>query len=376
MPRILLVDDEPRILDGLRRNLAGQYAIEVALSGEEGLGILARSRGSSDPFAVVVSDMMMPQMNGAEFLAQVRDVVPDAVLMILSGQADLRHTVAAVNNSNLFRFLAKPCSPHALRTAIDDALRQFQLVHAERDLLQQTLAGAVDVLAQVLSLANPDAFSRTGVMSQLVDVAARELLLNHSWELQMAAKLSQVGLVAVPPDILERLANGLDVDPVEHAMYETHPRVAHDLLIRIPRLERVARWIALQNSQQGDSAQDDEEARCIDLLAVATEFLRGRDRGEVPAATASRLTGTTRHRPDVVHAVLQAAVKLNTGEEPRDVTVSDLQLGMVFQRDVLATSGATLVRKGDKVTDAVKIRLRNFADSVGVIEPLRVAISH
>ena len=201
MARVLMVDDEPRILDGFRRNLASQYSLEVALSGEEGLAILGRNRGSSVPFAVVVSDMMMPQMNGAEFLAQVRDVTPDAVLMILSGQADLRHTVAAVNNSSLFRFIAKPCSPHTLRTAIDDALRQYQLIHAERDLLQQTLAGAVDVLAQVLSLANPDAFSRTGVLSRLVEAAAKELLLSHRWELLMAAQLSQVGLVSVPPSV-------------------------------------------------------------------------------------------------------------------------------------------------------------------------------
>src|ERR1700754_1144962 len=107
--RVLVVDDEPRVLDGLRRTLGAKYNVAVALSGAEGLKKLQQGRGSSNPFAVVVSDMMMPEMNGAEFLAKASEVNPDAVLMILSGQADLRSTIAAVNNSKLFRFIAKPC---------------------------------------------------------------------------------------------------------------------------------------------------------------------------------------------------------------------------------------------------------------------------
>lgn len=376
MARILMVDDEPRILDGLRRNLASHYTIEVALSGADGLSVLEHNRGSSDPFAVVVSDMMMPNMNGAEFLAQVRDVAPEAVLMILSGQADLRSTVAAVNNSNLFRFIAKPCSPHALRTAIDDALRQYQLVHAERDLLQQTLTGAVDVLTQVLSIANPGAFYRTGVMSALVDAAAKNLQASQNWELRMSAKLSQIGLVAIPTEVLDKVWSGATLTDEEGSMYTGHPRVARDLLKRIPRMERVAKWVSLQNSNGGAPSENEDEAIAIDVLAVATKFLAAREAGEAPATTASRLTGTCRHRPDVIQAMTQAATTINSGGDLRDVRVADLILGMVFQHDVLASSGVTLVRKGDTVTEAVKIRLQNFTRSFGIVEPIRVLVPH
>jgi len=374
MQRILLVDDEPRVLDGVRRNLATHYALEVALSGTDGLGILERNRHSSNPIAVVISDMMMPQMNGAQFLAKAHEINPDAVLMILSGQADLPSTIAAVNDSNLFRFIAKPCSPHGLRTAIDDALRQYQLVHAERELLQQTLAGSVDVLAQLLSLGNPDAYSRTTRTSRLTETAAHTLHLDHVWELRAAAKLSQIGLVAIPPHVVDNVENGASPTPDELAMYATPPTVAHDLLIRIPRMERVARWITQQNADGGQPADDEEEATCIDILAVATKFVTGRLNGEEPTATARRLTGTCRHRPDVVRAVLHAATTATPAEDDiRELTVRDLRLGMVFLHDVLATSGVVLVRKGDTVTEPVKIRLANFAASVGVHEPIRVA---
>jgi response regulator RpfG family c-di-GMP phosphodiesterase len=375
--RILMVDDEQRILDGLRRNLAAHYTVEVALSGEEGLATLGHNRGSNDPFAVVVSDMMMPNMTGAEFLAQAHEVAPDAVLMILSGQADLRSTVAAVNNSKLFRFIAKPCSPHTLRTSIDDAIRQYQLLHAERDLLQQTLTGAVDVLTQVLSLANPNAFSRTGVMSALVDEAAKTLLLSHNWELRAAAKLSQIGLVALPNEVLERVWSGAALTDDEKSMYARHPNVGHDLLARIARMERVAQWIAQQNSDGNPPTEDEEEALCIDVLAVATKFLAAREAGEDPAGTASRLARTCQHRPEVIKAMVEAAAAVNnTGGAIRELKVSELSLDMVFQHDVLANSGVTLVRKGDKVTDAVRARLQNFTDSVGVVEPIRVQVLH
>lgn len=370
-----MVDDEPRVLDGVRRNLTSHFTLEVALGGDEGLAILDRNRHSDNPFAVVVSDMMMPQMNGAQFLANAHEINPDAVLMILSGQADLPSTIAAVNNSNLFRFIAKPCSPHGLRTAIDDALRQYQLIHAERELLHKTLAGAVDVLSQLLSLGNPDAFSRTTRTSRITDAIAKTLRLGHVWELRAAAKLSQIGLVAVPPHIIESVENSGNPTPDELAMYATHPQVAHDLLIRIPRMERVARWIAQQNTDGGQPATDDEEALCIDVLAVATKFVTARQSSEEPATTARRITGTCRHRPDVIDAALHAATHNALEGDTRELPVRDLRLGMTFQHDVLATSGVVLVRRGDVVTDAVKIRLANFSSSVGVNEPIRVTFA-
>jgi DNA-binding NtrC family response regulator len=76
------------------------------------------------PFALVVSDMRMPSMNGALFLAKVRQQTPDTVRMILSGQADLQAAIAAVNEGQIYRFLSKPCAPEQLLAAIEDALNQ------------------------------------------------------------------------------------------------------------------------------------------------------------------------------------------------------------------------------------------------------------
>jgi DNA-binding NtrC family response regulator len=148
---ILFVDDEPAILDGYKRVLYKDFAIETAVGAEAGLALM-KSHG---PFPVVVSDMRMPKMNGVQFLSEVKSVAPDTVRMILTGYADVPTVMDAVNESNIFRFLTKPCEKTILGSALTSALTQYRLVVAERELLEKTLQGMVRVLADVLSFVNP-----------------------------------------------------------------------------------------------------------------------------------------------------------------------------------------------------------------------------
>jgi PAS domain S-box-containing protein len=133
--KILLVDDDPAVLDGLRRVQHGMK-IETAVGGECGLEILQ----TNGPFAVVVSDMRMPLMDGVQFLAKVKAFAPSTVRMMLTGHADLDTAIAAVNEGSIFRFLTKPCSKETFKTAIHDALAQHRSAMAERSLLEKTSA--------------------------------------------------------------------------------------------------------------------------------------------------------------------------------------------------------------------------------------------
>ena len=133
--KILLVDDEPAVLDGLRRLQHGMK-IETAVGGERGLEMLQ----SNGPFAVVVSDMCMPLMNGVQFLAKVKALAPSTVRMMLTGYADLDTAIAAVNEGSIFRFLTKPCRKETFEKAINDALAQYRSATAERNLLEKTSA--------------------------------------------------------------------------------------------------------------------------------------------------------------------------------------------------------------------------------------------
>ena len=139
-PRVLVVDDDRLLLDGLRRQLHGTFALATALGGHEGLDVL-RAAGDGDGFAVVLSDYQMPRMDGASFLASVRVVAPDATRMLLSGQADLNGVASVVNEGGVFRFLMKPVSRDVLTEALRAGVEQYHLVTAERELLEQTRLG-------------------------------------------------------------------------------------------------------------------------------------------------------------------------------------------------------------------------------------------
>ena len=118
--RILCVDDEAEVLRGLSLHLGRRYEVLTALSGAAGLEQLER-----DPrVAVIISDMRMPGLSGAEFLSRSRSLAPDAQRILLTGQTDLASAVAAINDGQIFRFLSKPCPPAELISAIEAALEQ------------------------------------------------------------------------------------------------------------------------------------------------------------------------------------------------------------------------------------------------------------
>ena len=114
--KILLVDDEPAVLMGYERLLRKEFQVSTVVGGSAGL-VLLKHQG---PFAVVVSDMRMPGMNGIEFLLQVQHTSPDTIRVMLTGDSDLQTAIDAVNQGKIFRFLSKPCDKETLVKTLKD----------------------------------------------------------------------------------------------------------------------------------------------------------------------------------------------------------------------------------------------------------------
>lgn len=136
--KVLFVDDEQAVLDSLRRGLCRAYTVTTARGPEEGL----RTVETDGPFAVVVSDLRMPGMDGVHFLKKVREISPLTVGIMLTGHGDLTAAMQAVNEGHIFRFLTKPCPIPSLSQALDAGLEQYRLVAAEKQLLRVTLENA------------------------------------------------------------------------------------------------------------------------------------------------------------------------------------------------------------------------------------------
>jgi len=120
--QILFVDDDPHLLDSFKRSLHGEFQIETAPGGKEGLAAIHLF----GPYAVVIADMRMPGLSGAEFLARVRELSPHSVRILFTGGKDLNRAIAAVNEGQIFRYLTKPCSKEEMVSAIRLGLAQYR----------------------------------------------------------------------------------------------------------------------------------------------------------------------------------------------------------------------------------------------------------
>jgi response regulator RpfG family c-di-GMP phosphodiesterase len=365
-PRILCVDDEPYVLEGLRDMLRRSFDVRVATSGAEGLELL---REEPNSYAVVISDMRMPQMGGADFLRMARLIAPDAVRMLLTGHADLEAAIRAVNGARLFRFLTKPCDSDELMRACAGALAQHRLQTAERELLEETLRGSVNALAEVLALANPAAFGRGGRVKALAGTLARAAELSNWWEVEVAAMLAHIGAVTLPQSTAEKLYAGERLTAEETVMVDRVPVVTRQLLGKIPRLEGV---IEILDRYQAVPREDSGSLVPVGarVLRIAVDYANLESGG----ASASVALGAMRTRGVYDHALLQTfADVVGVGAAPKvyEVAVRGLRVGMSLAGDVRSSDGVLLVARGQRVSTQLIERLLNLSTG-SVHEPLHV----
>ena len=372
--KILFVDDEQNVLDSIRRQLRKKFQVTTALGGQQALE-LVRQEG---PFAVVVSDMRMPEMDGIQFLAKVKAVAPETVRMMLTGNADQETAVQAVNQGSIFRFMTKPCSVELLTHSLAAGLEQYRLITAERELLNKTLGGSIKVLSEILSLVNPAAFSRAFRIKGYVTDIAKKLRLPGLWQYQIAASLSQIGCITLPNDTIEKVYEGVDLSKKERAMFASHPEAGAKLLANIPRFEVVSQIIARQlipYDEYGPPPKSSQEksivlgAQILHLALAYDKYVFG---GYSHAFACEEL----KKRTDEFNQQLVSALSATCGDGRKvlitKVKAMDLQAGMILNQDVVAKNGLLIASKGQSVSYPVMQRLRNFAHTIGIGEPFEV----
>ncbi len=372
--KILFVDDEQNVLQSMRRQLRKRFPLQTALSGDEALEIMKRE----GPFAVIVSDMRMPGMNGVELLSRVKDLYPDTVRIMLTGNADQETAIEAVNSGQIFRFLTKPCSTAILVPALALAQRQYRLVTAEKELLQKTLKGCVTVLSELLGQAKPTVFSAGLRIRDLASRLAAAMDLPNIWQIEMAALLVQIGCISLPTDIINKKYAGRELSSEEEEMWTGYPETGARLLESIPRLESVTkmiRWQQLPFSRIEELADTefDEILTGVQILKVAIDFDLEIYKGNSPQASIA----TLRRRKGMYNPlVLDALASLRFEEQSRTVclTVDDIAVGMIADEDITARNGALILPRGQEITWSVLQGLYNFNRQVGIVEPIRVRI--
>lgn len=378
--KILCVDDDANLLSAIQRNLRKQFDLEFATGGEEALAAMRKN----GPFAVVVADMQMPGMNGIELLKHIAEQSPDTVRVMLTGNADQGTAVQAVNEGHVFRFLNKPCPPETLGWALEAALQHYKLLAVEKELLEKTLHGSVRLMMEILSMVEPESFGRAQKLREYMKSFIQTATLAQSWELELAAMVSQIGWVTVPAPLRQKAKTGAVLIPAEQSILMRVPEVGFKLLTNIPRLEGVCRIVRYQDKNFDGTGfpQDNVAGENIPLgariLRVLISLLHLEEMA-IPKAQALEMMQKRKgcydaRILDAVFARFDIYLSRSSSSLPtmQKLRVKDLQVGQVLLSNVMNNDDIMIVPAGTAITSTLLERLHNFAELSGVKEPIYI----
>jgi response regulator RpfG family c-di-GMP phosphodiesterase len=365
---VLMVDDDRNLLDSFRRQFHRRLNLETATSGADGVQAV-RDGG---PIAVVISDMQMPSMNGIEFLSQIRTIAPNTVRIMLTGNANLDVAINAVNDGNIFRFLSKPVEADQLFQVIVDGIQQYRLITTEKILLNKTLRGAVDLLADILSMLNPITFSQSSRIKRHVHTIVQSLALEDAWHYHLAAMLCQLGYISLPQELIAKVAASKELSSKEQQLFNTHPSIGARLLKHIPRLEIVSAMVEKQNdnvSRIDFQGRLDNEQKAVlggQILKVAIGFdqLTSQGLSEIDALL------QLKSRPQDYDPVLVETLDIGAKHQKLEVLtlpIHELKPGLILDQPIATKSGLLLIAKGQVLSQAVLLRLLAAQES-GIID--------
>lgn len=413
--RILFVDDEEAILSSLRRLMRRhEYDCWYATSGHEGLAILEET--SID---LVVSDMRMPEMDGAAFLSEVRQRWPFTVRFLMTGYADMSATIDALNQGGINRYVSKPWDNDALIDAIEEGLRIRKLERQKKRLLDESReqnrrlqklneeleqrvnertraleARTADLQKAFRQLENSyDAFVRVfssviasrphlvkGRSREVADLARRlaqrmKLETAQTRYIYYAALLHEVGKLSLNDDVLGRSETQLTFRDLPE--YRQYPALGEMALMPIKALRPCAQLIRahmenLDGSGFPDGLSGNDVPLGARIIRVARDFVGQqtpllRDTPVTPSeAYASMKEQSGRCYDPAVLTALDPLVKQFSLEPQDDGTgrvlpISDLRPGMELTRDIVSTSGILLMVKGTVLNDSAIKHLQRMS---------------
>ena len=402
---LLFVDDEPGILSSLRRLFRPHgYRILVAESGALGLAELEKT-----PVDLVISDMRMPEMDGATFLKAVRQRWPDTVRILLTGYADVTSTVAAINEGEIYRYVSKPWDDTEIVNTVREALERYRLKQenlrltaltqsqneelkglnasleqkvAERTAelrqalsfveqshgeLKKSFLSSVQVFAGLIELRSGPAGSRLAGHGRRVADMARNLAQRLGMgdvevqNIMLAGLLHDVGKMGLPDDLLGKAFNTLNQD--QRALVMKHPVIGQNILIAIDKFKDAAILVRHHHeSFDGNGYPDRLAGMSIPqgsrILAVVNDYdslqigtlVQRPLRPEEALAFIADNRGK-RYDPATVDAFLKL-ISETRKTVPTEVPLRTMHLkpGMVVSRDLPHRDGYLLLAKGSVLT--------------------------
>lgn len=425
-PTVLFVDDEPSILSALRRLMRPHgFRVLLAESGSAGLELLA-----NEVVDVVVSDMRMPEMDGAAFLERVRERWPGVGRILLTGYADISATVAAINRGEIHRYIAKPWEDRDLLLCVRDAVTRRRLEEENRALqrltkqqneelhqmneglskrvrarteeleqvnamleksfaqLQENFMLSLNVFAGLLELREGGMAGYSRQVAVLAKRIAQQLEAGQQLEQDVyaAGLLHEIGMIGFPDALLRKPVSSLSVDELHR--YRQHTINGEAALLPLGQLQRAARFVRSQHERVDgrgypDGLNGTEVPLGAQILGLASDYygcqmgrLAQKRYSESEARLLIRGGAGTRYEVAIVEA-FEEAMDNTPRETPHDrpLLPHEIQPGMVLARDLLSPQGTLLLAAGFVFDAHVVRQIRDFSSRYPTKLTLHVKIA-
>lgn len=415
MFKILCVDDEVSVTKALARVFRGDdFSVQTFNRAQDALQFL---QTDSEHIDLVISDMRMPEMDGAEFLKQVYENFPHIQRVLLTGYSDQESAVKAVNEGHIHKYVNKPWDNLELKQLVIDLCSETQQRQALEDFTQSKLESYSDQIAEaekeldqttsMLSMAkgdlNKNLRATLQVMANLIservgdrDVSAKVVKLTgqfgkslnlnqkHQNSLVFAALLYSLGKLALPDELLKRPLAELDAH--ELLAYKKHGTIAFNALTPLTHLQYAAKLVLHQNEHYDGSGYPEKlfgdgiplGARILKIVIDYVQYLMGVISGQ-PLSKKDTLAKMdadvkTIYDPELYNHFCKHLVKVDdVDHEDHEVSIGDLKAGMVIARGIFNQEKVLLVAEGTELNDDLVSRLRvlarnNEIDGHGFIE--------
>jgi CheY-like chemotaxis protein len=370
--KILFVDDEVDILNSFKRLFRKKAPIYTATSGQEALDLI----DSGESFAVIVSGMRMPNMDGAEFLEKAKQKSPSSIRILLTGHAELDAAIAAINKGQIFRFLSKPCPQDVLQDALKSAIRQHRLMNAEKDILQNTLRGSIELLSELLSILKPNIFSNFNRIKKYIRHMAIASGKHNTWDFEVAGMLYSLGYLTLSEELMDKaLSPDSDLTNAEKLALKDVPLFSSKLINHIPRLEDISEMVRLTGKVNPLTNHDSEviEDRVLlgaEMLKIALRFDKLLEYGHVSNSAIDLL----RSDEDINQLLVEKLATIDLGHNNNFITVSidSLLPGMVLFDDLITDSKASLLAKGSEITEDLLDRIKLYTHNQKISRPVHI----
>lgn len=408
--RVLCVDDEANILSALRRLFRPcGYVVTVAASGEEGLAILDQT-----PFDLVISDMRMPGMSGAQFLEEVSTRWPDTMRLLLTGYADIDSTIDAVNKGRIFHYVSKPWDDKALLLIVRHALERKQLerdkarlealtaqqneelkdVNASLELkvmertvelrkanehIKASFITSIKVFANLIELRE----GAIGGHSRRVAELARKLAKCAGMDAAavqdvfLAGLLHDIGKIGLPDTLLSRAV--AEMSGPELLRYRKHPQAGEHALMALSELAQAARLVRSHHERfDGKGYPDGLAGEQIPLgariVAVANDYdglqigtLAARKRTAREALELLEAGRGRSYDPGVLDLFLEVVAESERDDlKEVGLSVARLMPGMILSRDLVTRQGYLLLATDFVLTAGIIRQIQEYASQEGL----------